>query len=208
MPQWRMRKMQLRAAELVREFHESQLMLTMGLLLQWNQWHIIRILNASRLPDELPEQQPLSWSTIFFSCGLLLTLLQYRPDCLRRRALILRKLFFLLELFVVLFLVDFILLAMWQPFFLIVDQALHTLGHSEWVWVRVLFRYCPGLSVWLLNDAFYFIRFVSSLIWFLLAIETATPKWRLAIDFLVLGQLPETIGVRRCRRKRVKHVHS
>ncbi|XP_064555682.1 uncharacterized protein Andorra [Drosophila montana] len=202
MTQLRMRRMQMRAEELVRDFYESMLLLSLDLLLQWNQWHVIRMLNAKKLPDELPEPQALNWSTIFFANGLLLTLAQYRPQRLKRYAPVVRKLLLLLELFVMLFVVDYVLLSIWQPFFNIFDQALHALGHSKWAWAKFIFHYCPGLSTWLINDAFYFMRFVASLSWFLLAVEGAAAKWRLAIDFLLLGQLPEANAVPRSRRKR------
>ncbi|KAH8386949.1 hypothetical protein KR093_003724, partial [Drosophila rubida] len=187
----RMRKMQTQATELVRDFYESLLMLTLGLLLQWNQWHVVRILNADTLPAEVTEQQPLNWSAVFFSSGLLLTLLQYRPQWIKRCSLQLRKLLLLLEVLIVLFVVDYVLLSIWQPFLNIFDLVLHTLGNSQGSWSRLVFHYCPGLADWLINDAFYFMRFLISLAWFLIAIELAAPKWRLAIDFLVLGQLPE-----------------
>lgn len=177
MSQLRKRKMQIRAAILVRDFYESLLVLSLGLLLQWNQWHIVIKLNSSQLPDEMkPNNDPnsdqgtLNWSTIFFTSGLMLTLVQYRPRWMRRRVRVVRKLFLILELFVLLFLVDFILLAMWQPFLNIVNQALNTLTHSKWVWAQVIFHYCPGLCA---SDAFDFIRFATSLIWFLLAFQTA-----------------------------------
>lgn len=225
MSQLRKRKMQMRAATLVRDFYESLLMLSLGLLLQWNQWHIVLKLNSDQLPDGLATQDgshlnTLNWSTIFFTSGLLLTLVQYRPRWMRRRVRVVRKMFLVLELFVVLFLVDFVLLAMWQPFLSIIDQALDTLAHSKWTWAQLIFHYCPGLCA---NDAFDFIRFAISLIWFLLAFQAAgkqttyspvrdnpstptkiAPKWRLAIDFLVLGQLPETLGVQRRRHRRIR----
>lgn len=168
-----MRRLQRRAEELVREFYESMLLLTLDLLLQWNQWHVIRMLNANKLPDELAEPQALSWSTLFFANGLLLTLAQYRPQRFKRYASVVRKLLLLLELFVMLFVVDYVQLSIWQPFLNIFDQALHALGHSKWTWARFIFYYCPGLSTWLINDAFYFMRFVASLSWFLLAVEGA-----------------------------------
>ncbi|KAM8719412.1 hypothetical protein ACLKA7_012034 [Drosophila subpalustris] len=200
MSQLRLRRMQIRAAELVRDFYESLLMLTLGVMMQWNQWHVMRILNAEKLPEGVSEPQPLNWSSAFFTSGLLLTLLQYRPQYIKRLAAPLRKLFLLLEVFIVLFLVDYVLLSMWQPFLNIFDQVLHVLGHSKCTWARILFRYWPGLSTWLINDAFYFMRFVASLSWFLLAIEMSAPKWRLAIDFLLLGQLPDVLPRHRRRR--------
>ncbi|KAL7745149.1 hypothetical protein ACLKA6_008206 [Drosophila palustris] len=200
MSQLRLRRMQMRAAELVRDFYESLLMLTLGVMMQWNQWHVMRMLNAEKLPEGVSEPQPLNWSSAFFTSGLLLTLLQYRPQYIKRLAATLRKLFLLLEVFIVLFLVDYVLLSMWQPFLNIFDQVLHALGHSKWTWARILFRYWPGLSSWLINDAFYFMRFVASLSWFLLAIEMSAPKWRLAIDFLLLGQLPDVLPRHRRRR--------
>ncbi|TDG39322.1 hypothetical protein AWZ03_014256 [Drosophila navojoa] len=193
MGQLRMRRLQRRAEELVREFYESMLVLSLNLLLQWNQWHVIRVLKASKLPDEVPEPLPVSWATLFFANGLLLTLTQYRPQWLKRCPSVVRKLLLLLELFVMLFAVDYVLLTIWQPLLNICDQALQALGHSNWTWTRFIFYYCPGLSVWLINDAFYFMRFVASLSWFLLAIEGAAAKWRLAIDFMLLGQLPDTV---------------
>lgn len=175
MSQVRKRKMQSRAAALVRDFYESLLMLTLSLLLQVNQWHIVHKLNSNRLPEEMSSEQQstLDWSTIFFTSGLLLTLVQYRPGWMRRRVRALRKLLLVVELFVVLFLVDYILLAMWQPFLHLVHQALHTLGHSQWTWVRLIFHYCPSLCAWVINDAFHTVRFATSVTWFLLAFQTA-----------------------------------
>lgn len=175
MSQLRKRKMQSRAAALVRDFYESLLMLMLSLFLQVNQWHIVHMLNSSQLPDEMSveQQSTFSWSTIFFSSGLLLTLLQYRPGWMRRRLRPLRKLLLVVELFVVLFLVDYILLAMWLPFLNLVQQALHTLGHSNWTWVRLIFHNCPSLCAWMINDAFHTVRFATSVTWFLLAFQTA-----------------------------------
>lgn len=175
MSQVRKRKMQSRAAALVRDFYESLLMLTLSLLLQVNQWHIVHKLNSSQLPEEMSSEQQstLDWSTIFFTSGLLLTLVQYRPGWMRRRVRALRKLLLVVELFVVLFLVDYILLAMWQPFLHLVHQALHTLGHSQWTLVRLIFHYCPSLCAWVINDAFHTVRFATSVTWFLLAFQTA-----------------------------------
>lgn len=188
MSQLRLRKMQTRAMELVRDFYESLLMLTLGVMMQWNQWHVMRMLNADKLPEGVSDPQPVNWSSVFFTSGLLLTLLQYRPDYIKRCTASLRKILLLLEVFIVLFLVDYVLLSMWQPLFNILDQVLHALGHSKWTWARVLFRYCPGLSSWLINDAFYFMRFMASLSWFLLAIEmsgmrhTLYPTQRLKLN--------------------------
>ncbi|XP_017872717.1 PREDICTED: uncharacterized protein LOC108620322 isoform X1 [Drosophila arizonae] len=207
MRQLRMRRQQRRAEELVREFYESMLVLALDLLLQWNQWHVVRLLKPNKLPDEVPEPLPVSWSTLFFANGLLLTLTQYRPQRIKRWPSVVRKLLLLLELFVMLFVVDYVLLSIWQPFLSICDQALHALGHSKWTWTRFIFHYCPGLSAWLINDAFYFMRFVASLSWFLLAIEGAAAKWRLAIDFMLLGQLPDPIIVPRYGHKR-RHTKS
>lgn len=175
MSHMRKRKMQLRASALVREFYESLLMLMLSLLLQANQWHIVHMLNSGQPPDEMrgEQQSTPSWSTIFFTSGLLLTLVQYRPGWMRRRVRGLRKLVLVVELFVILFLVDYILLAMWLPFLNLVHQALHTLGHSQWTWLRLVFHYCPSFCVWVINDAFHTVRFATSVTWFLLAFQTA-----------------------------------
>ncbi|EDV95171.1 uncharacterized protein LOC6569526 [Drosophila grimshawi] len=197
-----MRRMQRRASELVRDLYESMLILTTGLLMLWNQWHVVRIVNAKKLPDELLEEPALSWSTIFFAGGLLLTLAQYRPQWIKRRGAVVRNMLMLLELFAMLFVVDYVLLSIWQPFLNIFDQALHAVAHSKRAWPRFIFHHCPGLSAWLINDAFAFMRSAASLSWLLLAIEVASPRWRLAIDFLLLGQLPATNALPGKRRNR------
>lgn len=204
MGQSRLRRMKKRAAELVREFYESLLMLTLGVMFQWNQWHVMRMLNTDKLPDGVFEPQPLNWSSVFFTSGLLLNLLPYRPQRIKRCEPTMRKVLLLVEVFIVLFLVDFVQLSMWQPFLNIFDQVLHTLGHSKWTWAGILFHYCPGLSTWLINDAFYFMRFVASLSWFLLALEMSAYKWRLAIDVLMLGQLPDVLPRHRRKNRQSK----
>lgn len=221
MSQLRKSKMKMRAVNLARDFYESLLMLSLGLLLQWNQWHIVLKLYSGQLPDELATHNGnhLDWSTLFFTSGLLLTLVQYRPRWIRRRMRVVRKMLLVLELFVVLFLVDFILLAMWLPFLSIIDEALMTMAHSQCTWAQLVVYFCPELCP---SDVFDFIRIAISLIWFILAFQAAgkqtpyspvrdnpstqpkiAPKWRLAIDFLVLGELPETLGVQRRRHRRI-----
>ncbi|KAH8411691.1 hypothetical protein KR215_008971 [Drosophila sulfurigaster] len=207
MTQVRLRKMQKQAAELVRDFYESLLLLTLGLAMQWNQWHVLRILNGNSLYEEgeAAQPEPRNWSAVFFTSGLLLTLLHYRPQWIKRHcSLMLRKFLLLPETFGLLFVVDYMLLSMWQPLFNFCHQIMNMLATSQGNWSRFVFHFCPSCSAWLINDAVYLMRFIISLAWFLLAIEASETKWRLAIDFLLLGQLPE-VNRRRRRRLRLQY---
>ncbi|ALC49583.1 Andorra [Drosophila busckii] len=197
-------RLQLRAAHLVRDFYEALLLLALGLLLQWNELHPMLLLNAreQQLAHALPEPQPFNWSFVCFSSGLMLRLLQYRPHWLRRSAGLRRKLLLLLELATVLYVLDYVQLLMWQPCLDIFDQALHALAHAKWHWLQLTFQLCANCHTWLINDAFYTLRFVGSLTFLLLALDKTAPKWRLALDYLLLGQLPDHFGKQRLRRRR------
>ncbi|EDW75112.2 uncharacterized protein Dwil_GK19875 [Drosophila willistoni] len=196
-----------RALELERDLYESWLLLTVCFFLQWNQWHLITIFNCPDTDTDAEAEHCLyrlsnvafTWSSVFFNIGLLVAILQIWPTCFKRYGHRKRLILLPIKLVILLYMTEWIELEMWQPFLGIIEHMLHSVGHAKRA--ETLYYYWPSLATWLMQDAYHVVRFVASFSLFLTAIDAAGPNWRSAIDFLLLGRLPETQEVQRLIRR-------
>ncbi|XP_030379175.1 uncharacterized protein LOC115627592 [Scaptodrosophila lebanonensis] len=189
-------KMQKKGWELVRDMYESLLMMSVSMMFHLNGWHVLAWLDPNQMPSEA---LPVNWSTTCFIMGLLLVLLHFKPRSIKRCSHMARVAMLPLEIFLMLWLIDTLEVQMWHPFLGIMEMLFGVLGHARRF--SGIYYYLPGLSKWLINDAFYFMRFVSSVTILLLGLEAEGGKWRRAIDFLLLGKLPQQTSAQRCQKR-------
>ncbi|XP_017074269.1 uncharacterized protein LOC108109964 [Drosophila eugracilis] len=191
--------------EILRDLYESWLILVTGLLVHWNQWHLLACDPVSPLDplNKCPAGDNQRWSRIFFGGGTLLAIVQFRPYWVRRCRHRVRFLMLLAEMMLMLQLTEWLDRQIWHPFLGLSRELFCALGRAQWgSWI---FSYIPGFSSMLLNGyAFDIFRLISSFVIFVAALETTASHWRMLVDFLMIGYLPETSTRRRILRAHYK----
>ncbi|EDV46563.1 uncharacterized protein LOC6550287 [Drosophila erecta] len=184
--------------ELLRDLYESWLILAMGMLVRWNRWRPLSNAIISPLdPKPYAIGDNERWADVYFECGLLLAILQYRPLWVRRCRHRVRLLMLLSEIVLLLQLVHWIDCQPWQSFLGIVEELFLALGRGQW---GSSFLRCPAEVRTLLLRGYVFdvFRLLSSFGIFSVALNSTAGEWRVSLDFLLIGCLPKSSVRRRC----------
>ncbi|XP_016962860.1 uncharacterized protein LOC108033147 [Drosophila biarmipes] len=181
------------AAEILRDLYESWLIVVAGMFVNWNHWRLLAYDPLSPLDplSKLPMGENQRWAGLFFGCGVILAILQYRPRWVRRCRHRVSLLMVLAELVLVLQLTEWTDRQLWQPFLGIVRELFLALGGAQWgSWI---FAHLPAARSLLLSGvAFDFFRLFASFAIFIAAFDSTAGCWRVSVEFLLIGYLPET----------------
>ncbi|XP_043659601.1 uncharacterized protein LOC122624195 [Drosophila teissieri] len=185
--------------ELQRDLYESWLILATGMLFRWNRWRpstyaITLPLDPSYTKYTVGDNE--RWAGVYFGCGVLLAMLQYRPLWVRRCRHPVRMPMLLSEVMLLLQLVHWIDGQLWRSFLGIIEELLLAVGRGQWgTWILR----CPaGVRTLLLRgDVFDAFRLLASFFIFIVAFDSTAGEWRVSLDFLLIGCLPKTSHRRR-----------
>ncbi|XP_039497047.1 uncharacterized protein LOC120455179 [Drosophila santomea] len=187
--------------EMQRDLYESWLILAIAVLFRWNRWRpltyaIISPLDPYAKYTSATVGDNERWAGVYFGCGLLLAILQYRPLWVRRCRHPVRILMLLCEVMLLLQLVHWLDGQLWHSFLGIIEELLLALGRGQWgSWI---FR-CPAgvRTLFLRGDIFDVFRLLASFVIFVVALNSIAGEWRVSLDFLLIGCLPKTSHRRR-----------
>ncbi|XP_017113318.1 uncharacterized protein LOC108136538 [Drosophila elegans] len=184
-------------SELKRDLYESWLIVFIGMFVRWNQWRLLTnepefgwVLDFKDGAVSTDDDQ--RWKDLYFGCGVLMAILQYRPLYVRRCRHHVNLLMLLAETWLLLQLVEYLDSRLWLPFLGIIREMLLALGRAEWgSW---LVAHLPAVCInWLLSGkAFNSFHLISSFVIFIAAVNSSLKYWQKTVNFLLLGCLPET----------------
>ncbi|KAH8409098.1 hypothetical protein KR009_006830, partial [Drosophila setifemur] len=186
--------------ELKRDLYESWLILILGMLVHSNEWQMLPPPLYRPLYPAPPPSPDSCWANMFFGCGMLMVILQYRPLWANRCFHRVRLLLLVAEILMLLNVVEWVDQEMWRPALGIFSELLSTLGKRtpRKTPTGVAARFLSAMSLWLCEDAPKQCRLIASFALFFCALDSSVNEWRRSIDMLVLGSLPETLK-RKCR---------
>jgi len=181
------------ATEILRDLYESWLIVVIGMFVHWNHLRLLAYDPISPLDplSQLPVGENQRWAGLFFGCGVILAILQYRARWVRRCRHRVSLLMLVAELVLVLQLTEWMDRQLWQPFLGITRELFLALGGAQWgSW---LFSQWPAAQSLLLSGvAFDYFRLVTSFAIFIAAFDSTAGNWRVSVEFLLIGYLPET----------------
>ncbi|KAI8034335.1 hypothetical protein M5D96_012888 [Drosophila gunungcola] len=156
-------------SELKRDLYESWLIVFIGMFVRWNQWRLLT--NDPALPLDsrdvaVSTDDDQRWKDLYFGCGVLMAILQYRP----------------LYTWLLLQLVEYLDSRLWMPFLGIIREMFLAMGRAEWgSW---LIPHLPAVCVdWLLSGrAFNSFHLISSFVIFIAAFDSTLKYWNKTLN--------------------------
>ncbi|EDW55993.1 GM22832 [Drosophila sechellia] len=179
--------------EMLRDLYETWLILAIGMLVRWNRWSPLMHGIVSPLDPSLRHivGDNERWAGVYFGCGTLMAIMQYRPLWVRRCRHRVCILMLMSEIMLLLQMVYWIDCQLWQSFLGLFEDLFFALGRGQWgSW----FSFCPAAvrNLFLCGDVFDVFRLLASFSIFALALNSTAGEWRVSLDFLLIGYFPNT----------------